>query len=57
MIQELVKGDAESQAGKILALQHFRKANHEQRVEAVKHILGKVYSEVLDIGLYEVMVF
>ncbi len=41
-MQELLKGDAESQASKILASQHFRKANQEQRVEAVKHILGKV---------------
>ncbi len=40
--QELLKGDAESQASKILASQHFKKANHEQREEAVKHILGKV---------------
>lgn len=35
-----MKGDAESEANRVLAKQHFKKADLEQRETAVKHILG-----------------
>jgi len=42
---ELLKGDAESVAGKVLASQHFHKANHDEKVEAVTHVLKSKSAE------------